>query len=389
MRREPQTLNNMTTTWTRTQCFPDGPAQSKLDRIVYFAQGWDATLLSLKNVADPENWGSKDGILHSYITQLFRCIVGKFLYSEGDNFRYDQGIGFSFDGETFVIHTGLSDTAGDDIYGCFHKKKSSNEKDPIPTPGTTSNKKHRMWNFEDWCTKSTLVRKRFPAPKRFIFFDNFHQLYYNPDIELVCNARHFIEDDASHRRLQNILGIDVSRQLMIERLEGAIQTMKRRASQNFRTVVPQYFHDKNNFTGMGEVQLLLPLLMDDKYLVVAVSKRPSSRLIPDEEPDPYKPDHWCYLGSTILTKAMAYKNARLINRLESEWLTVDGQDEVDIDDESVVSSMPEKGPGVKATIASPASKDTRSAGVKASTTPAPPKANEKKAKDEPCRYYAK
>ena len=83
-------------------------------------------------------------------------------------------------------------------------------------------------------------------------------------------------------------------------LEGSINNAIKRVTANYKLAVPQYFG--------GKIQLLLPLCFDktDKpYLALALTKM---------EGDYYQ-------GHTCLTMEMAYNNARLISKPESNWLS--------------------------------------------------------------------
>lgn len=82
-------------------------------------------------------------------------------------------------------------------------------------------------------------------------------------------------------------------------INGALDTMKKKVSANYKLAIPQYYE--------GKIQLLLPLcLMSDNKpdVAIAVTKKNN-----------------CYQGHTCLTLDMAYNNARLIAKPESNWLS--------------------------------------------------------------------
>ena len=82
-------------------------------------------------------------------------------------------------------------------------------------------------------------------------------------------------------------------------INGALDTMKKRVSSNYKLAIPQYYE--------GKIQLLLPLcLMSDNKpdVAIAVTKKNN-----------------CYQGHTCLTLDMAYNNARLIAKPEYNWLS--------------------------------------------------------------------
>ena len=81
---------------------------------------------------------------------------------------------------------------------------------------------------------------------------------------------------------------------------GAIETMKKKVTANYKIAVPQYFN--------GKIQLLLPLCLEDPDVpdvALVVTKNNTGNY---------------YQGHTCLTLEMAYNNARLIAKPESHWL---------------------------------------------------------------------
>lgn len=83
-------------------------------------------------------------------------------------------------------------------------------------------------------------------------------------------------------------------------LIGAIDIMKKKITANYKIAVPQYFD--------GKIQLLLPLYLLERPqpdLALVVTKNTSGN---------------SYQGHTCLTLEMAYNNARLIAKPDSNWL---------------------------------------------------------------------
>jgi hypothetical protein len=90
---------------------------------------------------------------------------------------------------------------------------------------------------------------------------------------------------------------------LIGRFREAVSLALKRVRWNYKTAIPMYFPTRNIMS------LLLPLsLVEDDLADVALVVE---RL-----------DNGNYLGHTILTLQMAYNNARLVCRLESDWLKV-------------------------------------------------------------------
>jgi hypothetical protein len=80
---------------------------------------------------------------------------------------------------------------------------------------------------------------------------------------------------------------------------GEIDRMKKKVIANYKIAVPQYYN--------GKIQLLLPLCLENPDvpdLALVVSKQGEN----------------VYQGHTCLTLEMAYNNARLIAKPDSNWL---------------------------------------------------------------------
>ena len=77
--------------------------------------------------------------------------------------------------------------------------------------------------------------------------------------------------------------------------------MKKKVSANYKLAIPQYYE--------GKIQLLLPLCLED-------DETPSLALTVTKVGNFYQ-------GHTCLTLDMAYNNARLIAKPESNWLSTE------------------------------------------------------------------
>jgi hypothetical protein len=81
-------------------------------------------------------------------------------------------------------------------------------------------------------------------------------------------------------------------------VKGAIENAMERVKRNYKTAIP-FFH-------RGKIQLLLPLCLKDPTIadiVIVVQKHTNF-----------------YRASTCLTLDIAYNNARLLARLDKDWL---------------------------------------------------------------------
>ena len=133
-------------------------------------------------------------------------------------------------------------------------------------------------------------------PERANYFENPELLLFDWHYPIDVYYKHILDDERNKSRLPKEF---LNSSNIINILNGAIDTMKKRVSANYKLAIPQYYD--------GKIQLLLPLcLMSDNKADVAIAVT--------------KKDN-CYQGHTCLTLDMAYNNARLIAKPENNWLT--------------------------------------------------------------------
>lgn len=133
-------------------------------------------------------------------------------------------------------------------------------------------------------------------PERANYFENPELLLFDWHYPIDVYYKHILDDERNKSRLPKEF---LNSSNMINILNGAIDTMKKRVSANYKLAIPQYYD--------GKIQLLLPLcLMSDNKADVAIAVTKKDK---------------CYQGHTCLTLDMAYNNARLIAKPENNWLT--------------------------------------------------------------------
>ena len=133
-------------------------------------------------------------------------------------------------------------------------------------------------------------------PERANYFEKPELLLFDWHYPIDVYYKHILDDERNKSRLPKEF---LNSNNMVNILNGAIDTMKKRISSNYKLAIPQYYE--------GKIQLLLPLcLMSDNKpdVAIAVTKKET-----------------CYQGHTCLTLDMAYNNARLIAKPESNWLS--------------------------------------------------------------------
>lgn len=234
------------------------------------------------NLASKEIWDFSDSlkknnsILKNYLEYTFRKL------------KQENKIAFKPDNKFACFNTGLVTENLEDIFAFFEEYKFSR-------PDSLC--KFYFKGFFKKSDNKILLNFSGNIPDVANFFDKPELLIYNPKYELVPDLDHILKDNHSRfpLKLQN------SDESEIRRLfNGAIEDIKKRVRANYKIAIPQYFDKK--------IQLLLPL-----YLTSGSSNPDLALVIHLEEKNTYS-------ARTILTLKMAYTNARLIVKPESNWL---------------------------------------------------------------------
>ncbi|RED21041.1 uncharacterized protein DUF3825 [Rhodopseudomonas thermotolerans] len=183
------------------------------------------------------------------------------------------------DGDFAIANTGLATHFQKEIYALFY---------PTRTPQV-----EQKWTLHSFVEESERKLRGAKADLASYYTDS-ADLIYDTRLELEYDIDHIITDN--RRRVPAKFRDDEG--LLVNALHGAIDRAKKRVKRNYKTAIPQ-FH-------LGKIQLLLPLcLSDDRQADLA--------LVINKEGEGY-------YGSTALSLADAYNNARLIARPDEEWL---------------------------------------------------------------------
>lgn len=197
--------------------------------------------------------------------------------------KKNQGAGYIFQGDSlFCFDTGLFTKNFESIYALFSPNN----------PGYTT-----KWVLKGFYKKSSYeLRKIDRLPIRASYFDNFEDLIYDTRVDLRINIDHILDDENNKKRIPEKYRNSANLPMMFMGL--ALEYAKIRIKENYKSAVPQYFN--------GKIQFLIPISLGDPSVVdlsLAVGK-----------------DGGIYTGHTCLTLDMAYNNARLIAKPESDWL---------------------------------------------------------------------
>lgn len=134
-------------------------------------------------------------------------------------------------------------------------------------------------------------------PERANYFQNPNLLIFDASCKINVHYKHILEDENNIARIPDSIKNAKNLHYIFS---GAIEIMKKKVTANYKIAIPQYFN--------GKIQLLLPLCLVDSDipdLALVVTKNQSGNF---------------YQGHTCLTMEMAYNNARLIAKPESNWL---------------------------------------------------------------------
>ena len=218
-------------------------------------------------------------ILSSYVRFTFRRLVeeSKLAYVTDD-----------FGKQLAAFNTGLFTAHYEPIYAVLEQNALEGK---------------QPWVLREWALPSDRRMRSFANVdlKAARYFEKPAELIYDPDLELVANLDHILDENLS-RFPAELQTKPHQRRLL---LDAAIREAGKRAQMNWKTAVPQYYFG-SGARGTGRMQLLLPLCLMEP-------DRTDMALVVDRVDKQYR-------AYTVLTLPMAYKNARLISRQDSEWL---------------------------------------------------------------------
>lgn len=232
--------------------------------MAYFKVNWNKYTEQLAQIADQETWSNptypNNSILSNYLVKTYDKLVSEKKIIIGENYA--------------LFNTGLFTKYYEPIYAFQTGKEIS-----------------FLTAYE---LGSIGVLER---PERANYFENPELLVFDWHFPIDIQFDHILNDEKNKLRLPEGF-LDKENKVCI--LTGAIELMKKRISANYKLAIPQYYD--------GKIQLLLPLCLDTDdgvpNLALAVTKKDT-----------------CYQGHTCLTLDMAYNNARLIAKPESNWLS--------------------------------------------------------------------
>lgn len=280
---------------------------------------FQSAITKLKNLALEERWYYERQnpsypypILSNYLKYTFFRLMKENKVKCGTNYA--------------AFNTGLVNKLYDPIYALFGKNNK------------VQNNRYE-WYFIDFCVAGqeregkTLVNSFNPLPERATYADSNSDYFYDGKSEPIMDWNHIILENVgrlpvdflTENRPDGFIIRDTEEmeemdkrayyasfakaiendakifRTMQNRIKDALKVAMKRVEWNFKTAIPMYYPRNNTFS------LLLPLaLVDEDKIDVAlvIEKKPSG----------------LYQGQTILPLELAYCDARLITRPDSDWL---------------------------------------------------------------------
>jgi len=243
-------------------------------------RAWFSALGQLAELAEPEDWtGSGSAtrplpILDSYVRYTHRRLV------------MEDKIAVTADGTHAAFNTGLLTSHAEEIFAFFRINDHENA---------------QKWFFLAWLTESSrdLLKHFDDAPLMAEYVKTSSDLVYDWRRELKIAYDHILGDNIE--RFPGDLGSQPLRAR--QALDAAVNLTLRRLRRNHKIAIPQWYPK----LGEAGAQFLMPLDLtgdgtaDLALVVSAVGER-------------------AYRAHTILTLDMAYTNARLVARPDSDWL---------------------------------------------------------------------
>ena len=238
-------------------------------------EGYANMLQYLSAAAENEPWSFDDtpnSILYKYIRGTF-----KQCYKQ-------EKILYSNDQQYCCFNTGLLTPNGHDIVMLFEKNNRQDAQE---------------WYLKGFknITERTYMNIFSEIPKLAQYTEKYEELYFNPELPIVINTDHILDDN--WERISTV--VPLSKSIVKGLLIGVVEETKRKIKRNMRLVVPQFY--KNT------IMYLMPIsipISDNDFVTMALAVELTNTNQ--------------YRANTIFTKEMAYEKARLLMKPESNWL---------------------------------------------------------------------
>lgn len=239
---------------------------------------YNAQIQKLAEKALPEKWSfdekNDNYILKNYLKYTFNKLQEENKVIETDTYCvFDTGL-FSHYYEPIYAYGELNKNFAENVSKWYFK------------------------GFKDTYELGSLDIEKFP--ERADYFSEPSRLVFNWHLNVNKNYKHILDDLNTSERLPEILK---NNDRPLDTLKGVIDTAIQKVIANYKLAVPHYYQNK--------IQLLVPLCFTKE------DNKPDVALVLDLMKNGY------YQATTCLTMDMAYMDARLIAKPDSDWLCAD------------------------------------------------------------------
>lgn len=235
----------------------------------------------LSLLAEPEPWDN------SHEPTGGKPILDSYLRYSFVRLQEEQKIATSANDAYSAFNTGLVTPMQEEIYALFSRNLVPNK---------------QPWQFLSFRKRSDrtlLANFGHDLPDLANYFDDPTVLLYDRRLKLHISIDHVIEH---MERFPEPLNSNEF--LARQAIQAAEVNTRSRVYRNYKAAIPQWYRDSH--TQQATIQLLLPLCLRQP-------DKADLALVVDRIGDSYR-------GNTVLTLDMAYKNARLLSRPDSDWL---------------------------------------------------------------------
>lgn len=235
----------------------------------------------LAAIAEDEAWD------HSHEPSGGKPILDSYLRYTFVRIQEEDKVSVSINGAYSAFNTGLVTPMQEEIFALF----SAN---PVP-----DRQPWQLIGFRKKSDRTLLENFGHSLPDLANYFDDPSVLLYDRRLQLHINIDHVIEHIERFPEPLN-----ANEFLARQSIQAAEVNTRSRVYRNYKAAIPQWYKDPQS--EHAKVQLLLPLCLRQP-------DRADLALVVDRIGDSYR-------GNTVLTLDMAYRNARLLARPDSDWL---------------------------------------------------------------------
>lgn len=260
-----------------------------VDNIFDFAffKDFYAALNDLEALAISENWkysspsnrkNQNNPILENYIHHTFKKIWSDYSLASTEDEK--QSIIY-YDGKTSCFNTGLFTVNYNPIYAVFSPARFATDTRPFSFIGFEQDSSYKLATVK-------------ALPRRANYFNDIRDLIYDYSLDLRANSAHILSENISRFPVD----LAQNQQTLLILFTGAVELAKKRVQANYKVAVPTYYRN--------QICLMLPLCLRDSTttdLALAVKR-----------------EDGFYIAKTCLTLDMAYNDARLIAKPDTDWL---------------------------------------------------------------------